>query len=342
MDNANGGGGKLIYPNVRHWADAGPGGRKLAQDIMVGYAHRMPIFRWGRDAFEQGRIEPVGLLGKVIGDRTTDFSLKGYGGEYPAMWPKVGGTHDALDWSHRGRLTGVTAELARQGDPMAAIILDAIADDAHDCFTTDTGVDGRKEANTYRWDAHTVLKYHPKGKPYIWGRKLGHALYALAAACQYGDRERHLPNLRTLVDVVNHCWDHEYNTCYELNATDPEYGTILGQARFFGSEIPEGKWPALVKTFELGIIHFGLLAAAKVLGEPWIAARASHLHSAYKAHQNQVWCPGTPEYDSKDKGFWLDTILGTISIEDLSQMALTQSPIEGRAASYPFAWELIR
>ena len=370
--DANEGGGQLIYPWIEHWADS-QAGTACAQIVMMGYATRMPIFRWDRAAFEQGRIEPHKWGDDFQGiDRTATYAPEGFAlhelHNTPvgrSLLPKVGGTHDALDHQHLGRIGHVTAWCAQQGSPMARVILNALAEDVRLSWAGGFGfgkaqVENPSNPNFVYWDCFDVrdeLLSH-EGCPFM-GREFAHAMMVTANAVLYADnREIHRSTLLLMLSAMAYVYDRRNKTVLKLTKLAPVFGYPsggyahkrgVGQPPEVPHNIPDGKNPPVVKQFETGLLVCALDLTMKALGQlsPTEFGVYTGLVDSLKRFDQELRAIGHPAWGS-DKGvLWSPLVLGERASRfgepdlDLRQIAATTKPNDGSnpCAAFSGNWE---
>ncbi len=358
--SANEGGGMLIYPGVRYWADRDELGRSYARKILIGYMHRCPIFRFAMQpqAYDGPFPRTVGLVNPTVPvDRTSTFAPEGYAELEPksGLPPKLMklGTYDALDGQHRGRMGHVAAELARQGDPLGLYALKALADHEAACWCYETGQGDAQLAqgsmNSNNLGCVDILKHWPKGEGCpLLGREFGHALTIMANAAKYlEDASQYRMWLKTMIDTVLHVFDWGAGTPFMLFAehqlTGQESSEWKKKARTekFGKNIPLDESPRIVKTFELGIVLFGMRAARSVSFR-WseLDLATARLARTFDERRSQLWCIDNPDWNSTEQAYWVDTQLIDEPTADIIQRAKKLSPVDSGndAAAFQGDW----
>lgn len=341
--DANEGSGSLIYPNIGYWADESDQGRRIAYRVMLGYAQRQPIFRWDLDEFEQnGNIVPHTFPRDFKGvDRTSSWAPQGY--DIPSMvnpevglspMPKVGGTHDALDQQHLGRMAHVTASCARWGSPLARMVQEMLAADVIASWVTpkpaaDRQVARAESPNFVWWNCNDVKKHFARGSgcPFM-GREWAQAVMVLANSVLIESQDdssyvaalSYVNDLVVMIDAAVHVYGN--STVLKLTYNEPIFGYKSSAYEHKLSEtnpqIPAGERPPIVKQFETGLQVAALQLASRAFdsvdfANHWVRAGyadlLASLADSIRNLDSELRVIGHPDWDDPKDTLWQPFVL---------------------------------
>jgi hypothetical protein len=330
--DANAPGGQGIYQESQ-WAVGCSEGLEDSHAMLIGWANRQGIFRWDRDAFDAGRLEPHEWNDDFHGlDETRTFAPQGYEGGL-----KMQG-YGQLDHAHLVRMVHPARTMATEGYAFGEVCCRALADDVIAHWVRPNTSDA-KLGKSHWWSVAGIEKHTPAGigTPHA-GRQLNGALQALAAAIDGLPFDLDEPGwhrygqaLDRILAFVNLMIDQEREALYVIRYLDeagkPSNKWSHKMQEGFGNTVPDGERPDIYKGFEHSLVLLGLQAAARC---GWPTAKAGKfadlLRRRLGGRNAELEVIDHPEWSSPKQATWDNLIGGTATQAELEAAVQPSTP----------------
>lgn len=334
--DANAPGGQGIYAETE-WASGCAAGVEDNLKLCLGWANRTAIWRWDRDAYAEGRIEPHQWGSDFPGlDQTRTFMPVGYEG--PKRIEGAGKQWTQLDHAHLVRFVHPARGVAQDGYSFGELATRALADDVIACWTTPNTSD----SNLYRshwWSCDGIERFTPAniGTPHA-GRQFNGAMQALAAALDSIPIEtdpsafdRCGAAVDRLMSFVSRMIDEDRSVLYVIRYLDeagkPSSKWQHKMQESFGNTVPDGETPDIYKGFEHSLVYLGLRALARCDWPTPLAGKyASVLGSRLGRSNAQLEVIDHPEWSSPKQSTWDEFISGQATKQEIDAALAQNTP----------------
>jgi hypothetical protein len=256
----------------------------MAHQAGRGGAHRQRMWRFDREAWIEGRLEPAKIKGFEGFDKTRSVGLFGFDG-------KAGGIagFDQFNSNHLGRLGNWLGFAAKHGIAWDRFALRVLADEVRLgwCDLSSKAEKLLKKGDSWCFDwfgCNEILDHYPAGQGcFLLGRGFAHDLLVLVNA-ERAWPGRYTADLELMAATIKHCWYEEEGCVYLIPALDPIlHQKVSAWKKKVGIDqdtIPPDVYPAVARAFEASLLQWSM----EQLSELWLIGGVRELAHIVATH----------------------------------------------------------